>query len=338
MKISKIKLMEVCGTHTMAIARIGIKKILPSDIELISGPGCPVCVTTEEDVQRAIEISRKKNVIMTTFGDMIRVPGLQGSLEEVKTMGCDVRVVYSCLDALRIAEENQDKKVVFMGVGFETTSPTAAATILEAEKRDIHNFFVLSNFKLIFPALETIAKSKRLKIDGFICPGHVSVITGSAPYEKIAKHYKKPCVITGFEAADIMRGIEMLIEQIRRGRHCVEIAYKRAVKKQGNTTARRVLNSVFERRDSEWRGIGIIKKGGLKLRRKYKSFDAEAEFNVKLPQAKQKKGCICGEVIQGAKSPADCRLFGKVCTPQKPLGPCMVSSEGSCAAYYKYGR
>ncbi len=341
MKAPKIKLMEVCGTHTMAIARAGIKKLLPDTVELtvelVSGPGCPVCVCSQSDIDRAVEVSRIKDVIMTTFGDMMRVPGRRGSLEDMKRKGSDVRVVYSSLDALNIAKGNPQKKVVFMGIGFETTSPTIAATILEAKKQKIRNFFVLSNFKLIFPALEALAGSKKNKIDGFICPGHVSVITGSIPYEKVAKRYKKPSVITGFETIDILKGIERLINQIKNREYKVEIAYKRAVKKEGNPTARKILGSVFEASDSEWRGLGIIKKSGLKLRKKYRDFGAETRFKVKIPKTRKMRGCACGEVIQGIKSPRDCKLFKKTCTPQNPVGPCMVSSEGSCAAYYKYG-
>jgi len=335
--MSKIKLMEVCGTHTMAIARLGIKKLLPANIELISGPGCPVCVTSEGDIDRAIEISRLENVIMTTFGDMMRVPGSRASFEDMKAEGHDVRILYSPLDALDIAKNNPEKKVVFMGVGFETTSPTIAATVLKAKKEKIRNFFVLSNFKVIFPALEAIASSAKLKVDGFICPGHVSVITGTKPYEKTAGRYNKPCVITGFDADDILKGIERLVMQVKKGEHKVEIAYKKAVKRNGNPRARKVLNSVFEELDAEWRGLGAIKKSGLKFKKAYRAFDAEKEFNVKPRKISPRKGCICGKVLQGQAHPKDCKLFGKACTPRKPIGPCMVSSEGTCAAYYKYG-
>lgn len=336
MSTDKIKLMEVCGTHTMAIARAGIKKLLPKGIELVSGPGCPVCVTGQNDIDRAVEISRIKGVIMTTFGDMMRVPGTRGSLEKMKREGHEVRVVYSCLDALNIAKRNPQKKVVFMGIGFETTSPTIAATILKAKKEKIRNFFILSNFKVIFPALETLAGSERIKIDGFICPGHVSVITGSLPYEKTARRYKKPCVITGFDTIDILKGIKRLVEQIKNHEYKVEITYKRAVKPKGNVTARKILNSVFEIDDSEWRGLGVIKKSGLKLREKYRDFDAEKKFKIKVPKTHKMHGCICGEILQGIKSPRNCKLFRKLCTPQNPIGPCMVSSEGTCAAYYKH--
>ena len=331
-----IKLMEVCGTHTMAIARSGIKKLLPAGVELISGPGCPVCVTAQEDIDKAVALAGIKGVTMVTFGDMLRVPGSVSSLEEAKRAGADVRIVYSSLDALAIAEEEPSRKVVFMGVGFETTSPTVAATILEAERRGLKNFFVISCFKQLFPALEAITTSKKMKIDGFICPGHVSVITGSHPYEEFVKEYQKPCVITGFEEADILKGIECLVRQVKRGISKVEIEYGRAVEKKGNEKAKHVLWSVFESKDADWRGLGKIKKSGLGLKGKYNRFDAEAEFKIKIGKPVEPKGCLCGEVLQGIKSPTDCGLFGKKCTPRRPVGPCMVSSEGTCAAYYKY--
>jgi len=335
--MKKIKLMEVCGTHTMAIAKGGIKKLLPSFIELISGPGCPVCVTSEPDIDTAIEIAGKKSVIMSTFGDMMRVPGSRLSLEEAKSGGADVRLVYSPMDALRIAVENPDKKVVFMGVGFETTSPTVAATVKEAKKQKITNFSVLSGFKLIFPALEALSKSDEIKISGFMCPGHVSVITGSEPYEKVARQYKKPCVITGFEPVDILKGIERLVRLIKSERSGVEIEYKRAVTRKGNITARKILESVFEEDSAEWRGLGKIEKSGLKFRKRYAEFDAGRIFKVKTPEKRVSRGCICGEILKGVKTPEDCALFGKSCTPARPVGPCMVSSEGTCAAHYKYG-
>ncbi len=332
-----IKLMEVCGTHTMAIARSGIKKLLPKEVELISGPGCPVCVTSQEDIDKALKIAGEENVIMTTFGDMMRVPGSSGSLDRMKTEGADVRVVYSSADALEIAEKNPSKRVVFMGVGFETTSPTVAATIIEAKKRGVKNFFVLSGFKVIFPALEAIAGSKELKVNGFICPGHVSVITGSAPYEPVVKKYVIPCVITGFEDNDIIKGVTRLVRQIKRGYACVEVEYKRAVKRSGNAKAKKLIKKVFEQADSVWRGIGKIERSGLKIKKKYEDLDAEKEFNVKVKKSVLPKGCVCGKVLQGIKTPRECKLFGKKCTPRHPVGPCMVSSEGTCAAYFRYG-
>lgn len=334
---NRIRLMEVCGTHTMAIARSGIKKALPGNIELISGPGCPVCVTPQKDIDRAVKIACVKNVIMTTFGDMMRVPGACGSLESIKSEGKDVRVIYSCMDALGIAKENPDKNIVFMGVGFETTSPTIAAAILKADKENLHNFFVLSNFKILFPALRAIAGSEKVKIDGFICPGHVSVITGSIPYEEIAHTCKRPCIITGFEPDDILKGIKRLITMVKKGEFAVDIEYKRAVKKKGNPAALRALNTVFQPADSAWRGLGLIKKSGLRLRKRYERFDAERKFKIKVSDSSPLKGCMCGKVLTGEKNPSDCRLFKKICSPRNPIGPCMVSSEGTCAAYYKYG-
>lgn len=333
----KIRLMEVCGTHTMAIARSGIKKLLPAGIELISGPGCPVCVTAQKDIDRAVKIASREDVIMTTFGDMLRVPGSGTTLDDIRSRGGDVRVVYSSLDALDIARDNPSMKVVFMGVGFETTSPTVAATLKEAERRDVRNFFVLSCFKVIFPALEALVIAGKTRVDGFICPGHVSVITGSAPYERFAAKYKKPCVITGFEASDIIKGIGRLVRQIKSGKSGVEIEYKRAVKEEGNIKARSLLRSVFDVVDSDWRGLGAIRKSGLRLKGKYRRFDAERKFGIRVAGKPLPRGCACGKVLQGIISPADCALFGKKCAPSRPVGPCMVSSEGACAAHFRYG-
>ena len=321
----------------MAIARSGIKKLLPEEVELISGPGCPVCVTPQSAIDKAVKIARIKDVITVTFGDMFRVPGTEMSLDETRRDGADVRVVYSCLDAISIAEKNPEKRVVFMGVGFETTTPTVASVILESKKRDMRNFFLLSNFKVLFPALSAIASSKKIQIDGFICPGHVSVITGIEPYRKFAARFRRPCVITGFDDADIIKGISKLVTLIKNNLISkVEIEYKRAVKPGGNRKARDIIEKVFTCCDSEWRGLGVIKKSGLKLKKAYKAFDADIEFNIKVPKPKVHKGCLCGEVLQGIKSPKDCRLFKRSCIPQRPIGPCMVSSEGTCAAYYKY--
>ncbi len=335
--MKKINLMEVCGTHTMAIARSGLKKLLPKGVELISGPGCPVCVTPQEDIDRAVKIARREDVIMTTFGDMMRVPGASGSLEDAARDGADVRVVFSPMDSLETAEKHPGKKVVFMGVGFETTSPTVAATVIEARKRKLKNYFVIPGFKLLFPALELLAGSEKLKIDGFICPGHVSVITGSVPYREVADKYRVPCVITGFEDADILKGISRLLRQISAGKSGVEIEYRRAVTEKGNPRARRLLDEVFRPADSAWRGLGNIRSSGLRFRKEYSSFDAEKAFNIKVARSVIPKGCICGDILQGYRFPKDCKLFGKKCTPENPIGPCMVSSEGACAAVYKYG-
>ncbi len=338
MKDKRFTFMEVCGTHTMAISKFGIRRLLPQNIKLISGPGCPVCVTSQKDIDKAILLGRRKDIILASFGDMMRVPSTLGSLEREKAQGADIRVVYSPLDALKIAQANPSKKVIFIGVGFETTSPLVASVILEAKNKRVKNFFILSFFKLIFPALEFLAKAKDLNIDGFICPGHVSVITGSKPYEVIAKKYKKPCVITGFEASDIIKGIIKLVRQKRGGYSFVEIAYKRAVRPYGNPKARSLINEVFKVKDSYWRGLGFIKESGLELRKDFKEFSAEEEFKLEEPKSlKELPGCLCGEILKGKNKPPDCKFFGKECTPQRPLGPCMVSSEGTCSAYYKYG-
>lgn len=330
--------MEVCGTHTMAIARSGIKRLLPAYVRLISGPGCPVCVTPQSEIDRAIAISMKfREVIIATFGDMMRVPGSQTSFNDLKRTGHDIRIVYSPMDAVELAYRNADRKVVFMGVGFETTAPAVALTVLEAKERKITNYFVLANFKLLFPALSAVSSTPRVNIDGFICPGHVSVITGVRPYEEFVRRYKKPCVITGFEDSDIIEGIRRLIQMVRNNENKVYVEYGRAVGKEGNKKARSVLNKVFETRDSEWRGLGLIRESGLRFRKAYEEFDAESHFPVALPAVKRRTACLCGEVLTGIKAPKQCALFGKGCTPLKPAGPCMVSSEGTCAAYYKYG-
>ncbi|MFH1791163.1 MAG: hydrogenase formation protein HypD [Candidatus Omnitrophota bacterium] len=333
----KIRLMEVCGTHTMVIARMGLKKLLPPSVELVSGPGCPVCVTPEHEIDRALAVAEKPGVIMATFGDMMRVPGSRKSLADIKASGGDVRVVYSCLDALEIASENPGREVVFMGVGFETTAPTVAATVLEARRKRTGNFFILCNFKTVFPALSHIGSSKKLRVDGFICPGHVSVITGSRPYEAFASLYKKACVITGFGDADVLKGVKRLIEKVKESDFKVETEYGRAVTRQGNKTARQIMNRVFRTADARWRGLGTIPESGLALKKEFARFDAGRRFRVRVPAGKTVKGCLCGEVLQGYKSPGDCRLFGRACVPSRPVGPCMVSSEGTCAAYYKYG-
>jgi len=337
MKKDALRLMEVCGTHTMAIARFGIKKILPENVELISGPGCPVCVTHQADIDRAIATAALDGVVFTTFGDMMRVPGSSMRLMDLRQKGHDIRVVYSCMDALDIAAKNPKKKIIFMGVGFETTSPTVASTILDARRRKVKNFFILSNFKNIFPALNALASSKRVKIDGFICPGHVSVITGTRPYEILARKYKIPCVITGFDDTDIIEGIKELIKNIKDTSYKVSIAYKRAVNKAGNIEARRILASVFESCPAQWRGLGKIPESGLRLRKEFSSFDVAKIFNVKVSRPLVKRGCICADILQGIRSPGDCRLFKSVCNPENPIGPCMVSTEGTCAAFYKYG-
>ncbi len=327
--------MEVCGTHTVNIFRNGIKKMLPTNINLISGPGCPVCVTPIRYIDEIIALSRESDFIITTFGDMIKVPGSTSTLEKEKANGSDIRIVYSTLDALEIARNNSSKKIVFMGVGFETTSPTIASAVLKAQKDEINNFTVLSVAKIISPAMKTLLDGKEVNIDGFICPGHVSAIIGSKPYNFIATQYKVPCVICGFEPLDILQSIYMLVKQIEDGRAEVEIQYKRVVKSEGNKIALDKINEVFKVVDSDWRGIGNIPLSGLEIKDKYGKFNAR-KFKVEIEETKEPKGCRCGEVLRGVIIPPECPLFREACTPENPQGACMVSTEGTCAAYYKY--
>ena len=330
-----IRLMEVCGTHTMSIGRYGLRSLLPSHIKLISGPGCPVCVTAAKEIDMMIKLA-SHDVIVTTFGDLMRVPGSRSSLQKDRANGADVRVVYSPFDALEIAKKNPDKPVVFLGVGFETTAPGIAATIIAAKQQGIKNFFVLSAHKLIPPAMEALISSPDLKIDGFICPGHVSVITGLKPYEELVEKYQVPCVVTGFEPVDILQGVLMLVKQIEENSPKAEIQYTRVVKPEGNQKAMELMFKVFEPVDATWRGIGVIPKSGLALREEYAEHDASKAFDIEVEEAKEPPGCRCGDILKGLITPPECPLFGKVCTPTHPVGPCMVSSEGSCAAYYKY--
>ncbi len=331
-----VNLMEVCGTHTMSVYRHGIKNVLTASIHLLAGPGCPVCVTPTNIVDAAILMVRKPNVILTTFGDMIKVPGKETTLAKEKANGADVRIVYSPLDALDIARSNPTGEIVFIGVGFETTAPTIAATILEAEKQKIQNFSIICSHKVMPPPMRALVESGEIKIDGFLCPGHVSTITGAKIFEFLAKDYHIPCVVAGFEALDILQSIEMLLRQIVTHRAEVEIQYSRCITWEGNRKAQAVLEKVFQPCDVEWRGLGIIPQSGLELRKEYKRFDALTKMNVTLPEASHIPGCICGDILRGTHSPAECKLFQKVCTPENPIGPCMVSSEGTCAAYYKY--
>ncbi|MFC1517920.1 hydrogenase formation protein HypD [Candidatus Margulisiibacteriota bacterium] len=338
-KISKkeIALMEVCGGHTMSIYKFGLPSLLPKTVKLISGPGCPVCVTSTKFVDQAIAYSKLPEVIIATFGDLIRVPGSNSSLVKEKANGADIRLVFSPLEALEIAKENTDKKVVFLGIGFETTAPTSAATIIDAYKQGVKNFYVLSSHKVMPPAMSALI-DEGVTLNGYICPGHVSTITGSEIYEPIAKKYKLGCVISGFEPADMMQSIYMLVKQFESGEPKVEIEYKRAVKPEGNLKAKKMLDEVFELRDDWWRGLGILPKSGLGIRDKYREYDAEKMLVVDVPEPVEPKGCSCGEVLKGIKEPKECKLFAKVCTPEHPVGACMVSSEGACAARYKYDK
>ena len=329
--------MEVCGTHTMALSSFGLRELLPENIRLISGPGCPVCVTSNADIDKIIEYSALKDVIIATFGDMLKVPGTRSSLSKERAKGANVRVVYFIFDALKIAEENPEKKVVFVSVGFETTVPGIAYGIKEAKKRALKNFFVFCSNKTVPKALEALITLGEIKINGFILPGHVSTIIGVKPYEVIPKKYGIGGVIAGFEATDILWGIWMLLNQFENQSLKIEIQYKRVVRPEGNQEAQSLIAEVFEETDAEWRGIGIIPGTGLKLKEDYGEFDIQNHINVDVSYSKEPEGCSCGEILRGVKYPYQCALFKRICTPENPVGPCMVSSEGSCAAYYKYG-
>jgi hydrogenase expression/formation protein HypD len=331
-----VNLMEVCGTHTHAIARFGIKNMLPENVKLLSGPGCPVCVTPNSYIDRAVAFAETPDVIITTFGDMFRVPGSFSSLQEAKGKGADIRICCSPADALEIAEQNPQKKVVFLGVGFETTAPGIASTILDAKEKNIKNFFVLAGFKTLPNALRALAEMPGLRLHGLICPGHLSVITGVSIYKEMADKYKIPCVITGFEASDILEAIRLLLTQISEGRAEVRNAYSRVVKNSGNPRAMAILKQVFTETDSHWRGIGNIISSGLIFRDEYSEFDAVKAIPVEVPDPVDPAFCICGQILTGIKTPPDCPGFSKICTPDNPAGACMVSSEGACAAYYRY--
>jgi hydrogenase expression/formation protein HypD len=331
-----VRLMEVCGTHTVAIFRAGIKTLLPETITLISGPGCPVCVTAQEDIDRAIALCREPGVTVATFGDLMRVPGSESSLHQEKARGADVRMVYASLDALDLARELPHRRVVMLGIGFETTVPTIAAAVRQAKQEGLANFLVLSAHKLLPPAMEVLLSAAEVRIDGFLCPGHVTTIIGTEPYQDVVKRHGKPCVVSGFEPVDILQSIHMLICQLEDGRREVEIQYTRGVHPQGNPRARALMDEVFEPADSVWRGLGKIPGSGLKVRPAYGAHGVENHFALAVPPAREMPGCRCGEVLRGVCTPLDCPLFRQRCTPTHPYGPCMVSTEGTCAAYFKY--
>lgn len=332
----EIRLMEICGTHTVAIFRSGMRQLLPPEIRLISGPGCPVCVTANEDIDRAIWLAGRPGVIMTTFGDLVRVPGSTSSLHVERSKGADVRIVYATLDALQIARDNPDRQVIFIGIGFETTAPTIAAAVKQASVLGVENFSVFSAHKLLPPAMKALLEANEVNIDGFLCPGHVSVVIGAEAYTGVVKNYGVPCVITGFEPLDILLAISNLIDQIESGRAEVVNQYRRAVSWEGNPAAMKLIDEVFEPVDSTWRGIGAIPKSGLAFRPAWKKFDAAERFSMPVIEVREHPGCRCGEVLRGVMTPPECGLFRKVCTPQDPKGPCMVSGEGTCGAYYRY--
>jgi hydrogenase expression/formation protein HypD len=331
-----VKLMEVCGTHTMAIGKAGIRSILPSNIELVSGPGCPVCVTADTDIDAFMELAQREDVILATYGDMVRVPGSDGSLADIKARGADIRVVYSVSEALAFADSEKDKEVVFLGVGFETTAPATAHGIKVAAKEDLKNFSVFNLHKTVPEALEVLLDDDMTSIDGFVLPGHVSVILGEKPYAFITEKYGVPGAIAGFEPTEIMTAIVKLVQDIKAETPQISNLYRRVVRPEGNTVAQLLMAEVFEPYDAEWRGLGTIPQSGLRLRNEYERFDAEQRFNIRRREVKLHKGCSCGLILKGVKKPDECSLFAKRCTPESPVGPCMVSSEGTCAAYYLY--
>ncbi len=330
-----VRLMEVCGTHTVNIFKYGIRSLMPSLLDLVSGPGCPVCVTSQKDIDKIVALAKFPNVGILTFGDMIRVPGSEASLRDAMAQGADVRMVYSSMDTIKIAQAEPQKTFVFLAIGFETTAPLIAATIKRAKELSLRNLKFLSLHKLLPPALKVLFEGEGVKIDGLICPGHVSAIIGALPYVPVTQK-GIPCVITGFEPVDILQGIWMLLRQVHEKRALVEIQYSRVVRPEGNPKALAIMGEVFERCDSEWRGLGTIGLSGLRIRDPFGDLDAERVFQIESPPSEEPKGCRCGEVLKGILKPNMCKMFGTFCRPDNPLGPCMVSSEGSCAAYFHY--
>ncbi len=337
LSLGDVNLMEVCGTHTMAIAKSGIKSILPKNIKLLSGPGCPVCVTPGEVIDGILELSMEKDVVIATYGDMVRVPGTVpgDSLQRRRALGAKIQIVYSPVDAVEYAEKNPDKEVAFLGVGFETTAPGTAAAVLTAKERGVKNFSVYSMLKTVEPALRALAGMDSFNVQGFLCPGHVGSIIGEEGFRFLPEELKIPAVISGFEPEDILLSVYLLLRQIADGRPRVQNEYERAVSKEGNVLAQKMIDQCFVRRDDIWRGLGLIPMSGLGFKEELSGFDAEKRFNL-TPSKPKPTACRCGEVITGRLSPCDCPLFGKRCTPEEPVGPCMVSSEGACAASYKY--
>lgn len=329
-------LMEVCGTHTVAIARNGIRTLMPEGVRLASGPGCPVCVTSNHDIDKIIALARVEGVTIATFGDMTRVPGSTSSLLAEQAAGRSVEIVYSPLDALKLAQENPDRQIVFVGVGFETTTPLVAMAVKRAKAAGLENFSVYGAHKNMPGALEVIVNDPELKVDALILPGHVSTIIGVEPYRFLAEKYGVPGVITGFEPVDVLQGIAMIMRQLHEGRADIEIAYSRGVMAEGNPVALAAIDEVFETCSSTWRGLGEIPGSGYRIREEYAEFDAMRRFAPEVEPTVEHKGCRCGDVLRGVMPPNECPLFRTVCSPENPVGPCMVSSEGSCAAYYRY--
>ncbi len=332
-----IRIMEVCGTHTMSIFRHGIRKILPKEIQLISGPGCPVCVTPPGVIDAFVALAQMPGVIITTFGDMIRVPGTKGSLADARAKGADVRIVYSPMDGLTLAAEEPERMIVFLSVGFETTTPTIAATILAASQQDRDNFFIFPANKIMPPPLDALMQDPDIAVDGLLCPGHVSVISGADSFRFLVDRYGLACAVAGFEPTDILMAVLALVKQVQAEKPTVENCYGRAVTKNGNTKARTLVDEIFTPVDSQWRGLGTIPASGLALRARYSRFDITKKMNIQTVPTGEPKGCRCGEILKGICSPGDCPLFGRQCTPANPIGPCMVSGEGTCGAWYRYG-
>jgi len=332
----EIRIMEVCGTHTTEFFRTGVKDLFPEGLILVDGPGCPVCVTPNDYLDRAIEIGKRHGAVIATFGDMVKVPSSYSSLAREKAGGMDIRVVYSPMNALELAEANPGTEVMFLSVGFETTAPAEAVAVLEAKKRGVKNFAILSGNKLTPPAVDALLTAQEVKIDGFILPGHVSAVIGAGAWRFISEQYGRPCVVSGFDAPDLMMGMISLVDLVRKNKNETVNQYTRVVKEEGNPKALEILHRVFAASDAHWRGIGVIPGSGLELRDEYADFDAARKFPVTPPELKAAKGCRCGELLRGLITPPECALYGKASTPEEPVGPCMVSMEGPCAAYYKY--
>ncbi len=338
MSLGNIKLMEICGTHTMAIAKSGLRTALPENIKLLSGPGCPVCVTPAGVIDEILKLAKRESVIIATYGDMVRVPGsVQGqSLSRAKAQGARVEVVYSPLDAVALARENAGAEVVFLGVGFETTAPGTAAAILSAEEEGVKNFSVFSMLKMVEPALRALIVDKEFSVSGFLCPGHVATIIGAAGFSFLADEFSLPCVVGGFEPREILIAVAQLLSQIEKGDARLENAYPKAVRHDGNKIAAKMIERVFTPRFDIWRGLGEIPASGLGIREEFSAYDAEKKFGISYSKSEEITPCRCGDVICGKLSPRECPLFGKACVPENPIGPCMVSGEGACAAAYKY--
>jgi hydrogenase expression/formation protein HypD len=329
-------IMEVCGGHTMALYRHGITGLLPSTLRMVSGPGCPVCVSDIRFIDHAIAFSRLPDVIIATYGDLIRVPGSTSSLEKEEAKGAAIKIVWSALDAITLATAHPDKRVVFLGIGFETTVPGTAIAVLEAQKTGVANFYALCSHKIMPPAMAALI-DEGVRIDAYLCPGHVSVITGSGIYEPIAEKYHKPCVISGFEPADILQSILMIVRQVESGEASVGIQYTRVVHPEGNLRAQKMIADVFSPCDDWWRGLGVIPGSGLRLNDSFRNYDAAVALTVDVEKPREAAGCICGTILKGLQLPTECKLFAKACTPDTPVGACMVSSEGACSACYQYG-